>query len=341
MYLMDAWAQTAHQVLTNQHHIGIPDFGIQRLNARNPILEVYPDIYRRMQRAPRFLFDNAAIDAAVELTLGRPKVMLEAMQHCRVPYNTMWIEWEEAGRQRIRETFKELAIEQPGRPLPKRVGCLFECERGGRKGTITWSWTIDDGPPNTSPIVANFDLDEQFHQSDERTAGLMRGNICQLWADNPVQLEALLGIWRTAVHEPSSWGWRYLEVLDRSIGGTDRRIADSYADVYGEYIVAWAVMLLLTTSRKAVDYKPVDRSKLNKVRAKKREALLFDHNVVTMHINPPQAHQQGQPLSYKRKSPRIHMVGRYLNRRGDKHWITEPFLRGQGEWPQRHVHVKG
>ena len=101
-------------------------------------------------------------------------------------------------------------------------------------------------------------------------------------------------------------------------------------------------MLLLTSSRKAVDYRPVDRSKLNRVRSKKHEALLFDHTEVTLHINQQElAGKPGMPLSYQRKSPRIHIVSRYLNRRGDKHWIVEPFLRGQGEWPQRHVHVKG
>ena len=46
------------------------------------------------------------------------------------------------------------------------------------------------------------------------------------------------------------------------------------------------------------------------------------------------------PLSYQRKSPRIHIVSRYLNRQGDKHSDRQPFLRGQGKWPQRHMHVK-
>ena len=75
------------------------------------------------------------------------------------------------------------------------------------------------------------------------------------------------------------------QVFDQVAGNTPQRVAQAYADVYGEYIVAWAVMLLLTSSRKAVDYRPVDRSKLNQVRSKKHKALLFDHTEVTLHIN--------------------------------------------------------
>jgi len=347
MFLMDAFAHTAVLATRPDHRLGMPDLGINHLPS--PLLSIYPDLTKRMQHAPRFLLDNGAIDAAVELTLGRPKVMLEALTHCRVPYNSVWIEWEEAGRARIRETFHELAIEQPGRPLPKRVGCLFECEKGGRQGTITWGWSTDDpgldvkgvSIPNTSPIIAYFNLDDEQRQSDRRTQGLLQGNICRLWKDNPVQLDALMGLWRTAIHAPSSWGFQYLEYLDRAVGRSQQRIEEAMADVYGEYIIAWAVMLLLTSSRQTVDYKPVDRSKINKIRKKKGEAQLFDHTEVTMHIGQhAKEGQRRQPLGYQRKSPRIHLVSRFLNRRGNKHWIVEPFLRGQGEWAERHIHVK-
>src|SRR6476619_5253174 len=88
--------------------------------------------------------------------------------------------------------------------------------------------------------------------------------------------QALLDIGRTVEHLPSAWGMQYLS----SLGGTREdlqiRLEHSYADVFGEYIMIWAVLMLLTSSRKAVDYQPVDRSKLNRARVKRRQVPLFD-----------------------------------------------------------------
>jgi hypothetical protein len=48
-----------------------------------------------------------------------------------------------------------------------------------------------------------------------------------------------------------------------------------------------------------------------------------------------------QPLGYLRKSPRVHLVSSYLARRGDKHWIVEPYWRGSGDVIHRQTHVRG
>jgi hypothetical protein len=126
------------------------------------------------------------------------------------------------------------------------------------------------------------------------------------------------------------------------VGNPAERYAHCLADVYGEYIEIWSVMMLLTASRKAVDYRPVDRGRLNKSRRKKHEVPLLDHTEVILHITRPgMAGPVRAPLGYSRKSPRIHMVSRYLARRGDKHWIVEPYLRGSGSPVERHIHVRG
>ena len=52
MFSMDCFAHAAHEVLVSTHKIGAPDFGVDRLP--EPIVGIYPDLHRRMQRALRF-----------------------------------------------------------------------------------------------------------------------------------------------------------------------------------------------------------------------------------------------------------------------------------------------
>lgn len=339
-YLMDDIAAGAHEVRRV--------FG----KDRDPILRVYPMLDDKLRGIPRFLFDDDAIHAAVELTLGRPKVLLEALEHVSIPYPRMWIEWAESGRAKLRDTFEAggSTIESPDRPLPQRLGFLIESD-DGRRGTVTWVWNAhtsrmpnDEPFPNVAAVEPHFDLDAQIPQSRERIESFLKGNLCRLWGDNPVQLEALFGLWRTAEHKPSAWGYHYLEAMAarRGVDKLPEIIAHCMADTYGEYIIIWACILLLTASRKAVEHRPVDRAKLNKARAQKRLPLLWDHTEVVMHISQPAVGTGATraPLDYHRKPPRIHMVSRYLARRGEKHWIVESYMRGSGKVISRHVQVR-
>jgi hypothetical protein len=335
MYLMDSLAETAAWIRQKKREKDLP-------------LAIFPDLHDRMQGAPRFLFDEASTRTMVEVTLGRPKVLLEAMAHCRIPYPVMWVEWDEKARQRLREIFGHRPTAD--RPLPDRTGFLVEAEPGGRAGWAVWLWDSSTGPlaeesrrlfntqvPNIGPIGARFDLDQRFEQSNARLQGLLRGNLARVWKGNPIQLEALLRIWQTAEHQPwREWGSRYVaRFLD------PLALAHSYADVYGEYIMIWAAVMLLTASRPIIDRRPVSMAKLNKARAKRQLPPRLDHTVVTLHLDQAAAEARRRaPLGYTRKSPRVHLVSSYLARRSDKHWIVQPYWRGEGEVISRHVHVR-
>ena len=361
MFLMDSVAATAAMV------------GQMPIVERTAILRGFPDIAKRLHGCPRFLFDNNSIATAVELTLGRPKVLRETMAHLIVPYQRMWIEWEETGRERLRQRFDS----QNNLPLPLRVGFLLEADQSGRRGEITWLWTSSARDklamgkldvPCLAPIGAFFDLDADITQPKWLTQGLVRANIGRFWKDNPIQLDAMESIWRTAEHKPSSWGMDYLDEVYRMskagvdinrafgangdqrigrLGDTDEEfhefIAIQMQDVYGEFIMIWACLLLLTASRPIVERTHISLDKLNKHRRKKGEAPLFDHTKVTMHLKRDMGPviERG-PLGYARKSPRIHMVSSYLARRGNRHWVVMPYMRGRGETLSgRRVHVRG
>ncbi len=335
IYLMDAVAKIAAQIPTGE---------------TNPVLRIYPDIAKRLENAPRFLFDNTAIHAAVELTLGRPKVLYEALEHCAVPYPRMWVEWEEKGREKLQQTISKFipSLTVPGRPLPQRLGFLIEADKSGRCGEITWVWTSPEAGgvkneleiPNVSAVCAYFNLDSRISQ--EHDGFIHALTLRHLWEDNPIQLKALYDIWTTARHLPSEWGTAYLHAASANEDDMYRRMGECYQDVYGEYVTVWAIMMLLTASKQAVDLKPVDRSKINKARRKRRDVPLLDHTEVTMHVTHQlnEAEAKRAPLGYTRKSPRVHLVSRYLARRGDKFWIVQPYLRGTGDRVERHVHVR-
>lgn len=334
MYLMDSIIECAERARVSRM-------------MRHPIIGIFPIMQRKLDGCPRFMFDDASIHTAVELTLGRPKVLKEAMDHLRIPYTKMWVEWNEAGRQKLRDTFgaQDKELTTPLRPLPRRLGFLLEVDDTGRKGTATWAWSShvkgEDEPPNICPISPFFDLDEKYPQDNHIIKNFLTANIANLWKDNPIQLEALLGIWETSLHKPSDWGITFLAQSEASYMSTQQRLSHYYADVYGEYIMIWACLMLLTSSKKILELKPVDMSWLNKKRAKKGVTPKLDHTMVCLHVNQEiHIHQQGVPLGHERKSPRIHMVSSYLARRGNKHWIVQPYWRGSGEVISRHVKVK-
>jgi hypothetical protein len=330
---------------------------VRDLRRQDPVLEIYPQMIHKLKGAPRFLLDESATRTTVELTLGRPKVMLDALRDFRLPYQVMWVEWPEHARKKIRDVFPGLndGINDLT-PLPERVGFLIEAtDDTGRRGKIIWLWNGGNADvtrelmrqmganiPNVAPISPYFDLD-RVHEK-QHTESFLRNNLVKYWLDNPIQLDSLYGIWQTADHRFSRWGLQYCQSMIDYAGeeAVKSRIPYMWSDVYGEYIVAWAALLLLTSSRRVVTYRNVDRAKQNKLRRLRKQPLLQDHTEVTLYIG--EKHDDGQrrqPLGYARKSPRVHMVSSFLNHRGSKHWIVAPFWRGEGETIHRRVNVKG
>jgi hypothetical protein len=311
--------------------------GRQRNHPR--MFNIYTSLDERLLGTPRFLFDENAIYTSVELTLGRPTVLHDAIRQMRIPYPRLWVEWPESGRERLRTVFpREIG---PDRPLPDRVGFLLEADETGRSGRATWVWAaLGSTIPNVCPFATFFDLDKEFPQPSARVQGLRTNNIAQIWADNPVQIEAFLSIWRTAQVAPDGpWAEDYLIELSQRHG--DEAIGYAMADIYGELIQMWCNLLLLTSSRQIVDLAPVSMAKLNKHRVKRREVPRLDHTVVTLHLDPAARERQRRaPLGHARKSPRVHLVSSYLGRRGDKHWIVQPYTRGSGETIHRQVRVQ-
>lgn len=308
-----------------------------------PSLRAYAEMAERLKLAPRYLLDSKSAHASCELTFGRPKIMLDSLATLKLRYPVLWCEWEEAGRQVLRDKLGDAYEGIPGRRSPTRCGFLLDVEEGGRRGLVTWCWSEPSGNfPNISPIGCYFDLDNRFKQGATLVDALKRSRLIDPWISNPVQEAAFLEIWETSEHRPTPAGMEFLYAVSSTRHSIASALENFYCDVYGEYINFWAVMLLLTAARPVVEYISVDRSKINKARIKKRQAPLLDHHAVTMHlVKHSKRELERGPLDFTRKSPHIHLVSRYLNHRNDKHWIVEPFVRGSGEPVPKHIHVRG
>ena len=334
MYLMDTLNQCASAIRSASPSL---------FREAGPMMWGYADLADRLKGAPRYLLDVKAVQMMVELTLGRPRVLRDAMAYCRVPYRRMWIEWADGDRQKFNERFREEHLEFAElRPYPERIGFLLEADETGRRGTATWAWTSPQsqttGFPNVGCFQPHYDLDRVFPLDDEGRIGLLDANLAKIWKDNPIQLQAFLDIWRTCEHRLCSWGPSYLA----SLPNPNLALQLSRADVIGEYITIWTVLLMLTASRPVIWETPIDMGRLNKRRIKRRELPLLDHTRVTLkmapHVERPVIRGE---LGYARKSPRIHMVSSYLARRGDRYWVVQPYWRGQGEVIHREVRVRG
>ncbi len=125
-YLMDTINQAAERIRA------------ARMVPTTQMMAAYADLGDRLQGTPRFLLDARACQMAVELNMGRPKVLREAMRYARVPYRRMWIEWNDADRQALRDKFSDEMEFAELRPMPGRIGVLLEADEAGRRGTAIW-----------------------------------------------------------------------------------------------------------------------------------------------------------------------------------------------------------
>lgn len=348
-------------------HAGV--IAIQNGLHRHPTMATYVNLAKKLapelpelhggkpNKSPppaRFVYDENAIRTATELTLGRPKVYRQVMAQSRAPYPCFWIEWEDIGRVKLREKFKQPEALQELRPFPQRFGFFIETgpnydtrNPSYRRGKITWAWTqkthkLNLPPemaflsdmPNISGITSHFDLDADFQIELIEKYPLQ---LAQIWADNPIQHEAFTSIWRTVRQEADEAA--IAGIIGQQRPGEDK-LADFaramlYADVVGEYIMTWACMMVMSAARNrnstggGVELRSVDMSKLNKGRLRNGKVPLLNHRTVHI-VSGSRAVQMRGPLDYSRKSPHIHLVGSYLGWHGK---IVFPYTRGSRPAP--------
>ena len=117
----------------------------------------------RVKNAERFEMSDDVVRACAELVNSRPSTLNAALPICRLPYNSMWIEYHGGVNASINKRDPKTA------PIPARQGFLIEGppEYAGRVGYATLAWVhtnLYDGvvgdAPFTSPFAIYFDWRE-------------------------------------------------------------------------------------------------------------------------------------------------------------------------------------
>jgi hypothetical protein len=110
-----------------------------------------------IRHAERFEMSDDVVKACAQLVDSKPSTLLAALPMCRLPYNTMWIEYR-GGINAERNTRDASA------PIPLRQGFLIESDGSGQVGCSTLAWIhrekleIDcPEAPFTTPFAVYFD----------------------------------------------------------------------------------------------------------------------------------------------------------------------------------------
>jgi hypothetical protein len=117
-----------------------------------------------IERAERFEVTDEVARAAGELVYSRPSSLAAALPLCRLPYETMWIEYR-GGLGSGPGTSPGGRIFD-GAPVPAKQGVLVESMPGGQKGFMTVAWLhkydrgLEVNGVNISPVGIYFDWRE-------------------------------------------------------------------------------------------------------------------------------------------------------------------------------------
>ena len=313
--------------------------------------------------AQRFVLSDDVTMAAYQLIKSKPSSLLDAMPLCRLPYQSIWFEWNgglstRAGWDKYPST--EKLDHSINRPEPLRMGCLVEGD--GQRGTMTWAWVHRASGVNVCGIGVVFDwtLDGDASEAVRATLsgrtdtlGHLLYNkwanpamytddaIVKLMADrkgwnkltnDPQQREAVRCMVRHEIPWLSRHGLGLIEILlDRNPQNLPKLLAAWEGDIAGECPVIAALVLMLN-SRNAVDHEPVDLGKLNKARLKRGKQPLLSHTVTKLHLSNMRS-RAGVAAGYSREQMRQHLVmGHFKVRKSGVYWWN-PFLRGDATRP--------
>ncbi len=350
------------------------------LAARGTMVDVgggVTSLAKGIERAQRFVLSDDAAMAGHQLIRSKPSSLLEAMPMCRLPYQTMWLEWDgasstRAGFDRYPSTEEKLEDRFSARPVPQRMGCLIEAVGDSPyRGSMTWAWKHDDPDViavNVCGLSVNFDWSPdgdvmawgrsalagrdpmmdlffdkwvRINNDDEAIKNVMRSNSSwRALANNPCEVEALRALLR---HEAPWFSRHAIGMINLLLTSGNPKAAVTMlksweGDIAGESPFIAAVIMMMN-SRRAVEHEPNDISKLNKARVKRGKPPFLTHAVTRLHLSHRRI-QNAEAHGFSREQARLHRVrGHFKIRKSGVYWWT-PFMRGDVERPALRDHYK-
>jgi hypothetical protein len=317
-----------------------------------------------IKQAQRFEISDEVALACFDLLKSKPSALVAALPLCRIPYETMWVEY--------RGGLGEPCRNDRNAPVPKRQGALIESMQG-QVGFITLAWVHSNEfgeSVNISPIAIYFDWREDGNVTEitrdahriflERMpkavgelVGIFTRSMEVKWftqastpadisrfftghsdwskfAGNQKEIEAMLELDRHCAPGLSYHGAGMVAQLMAQVRDEDafRHILNSWhADVQGEAVWLECLLAMLNSRNPVVEHRAADLTKLNRARVRRGRTEFLPYNVTRLTMSRSQQ-RIADARGVSRDAARRHLVrGHFKVRKTGVYWWA-PFLRG-------------
>lgn len=307
---------------------------------------------RALVRCERFVLSDDVAVAGYDLATARPSSVLLAMERCRAPYPSTWIEWNGHVSTKMGWglTPKGHEDEAFSRYVPTRLGCLVESDAQGQRGEMTFAWKVAELGVCMSGVSLQFDFAGQVERRFEEGAAraFVRGVVSKERAMTDADVSAFIknvSCWRAAANDPvqldaarelagysmpwmSSHADRFFQHMELTNPDALRPIVKAWmGDIQGECAAMSAFLLLMNAPNALTSEQGPNVDKLNRARAKRGRPQLLSHRVTRLRVSAARM-RDAKASGMTAAQMRAHLVrGHFKVRQTGVFWWT-PFVRG-------------
>lgn len=210
---------------------------------------IYKTVASKLKACPRFVLDRPAALMIHNVSTSSPQSLLSALDICRLPFVTMWVEFDYAHRAEWLKTLPEKIAQHEDASDPSRIGFLMEAKDPSNQVIEImplWSHPGTEIPLNYSHLAFSLDTRKDFVPNDEdrkRGHEVLSSSEKSVWIRNPQDRIAMGHLAeRTDSIIPSYMGplWKGLtrssqtaakivELAQHGLGGRRRCRCDAWA----------------------------------------------------------------------------------------------------------------
>lgn len=291
-------------------------------------------IAAKIREAQRFCMSSSVMEACNILAIGKPSALASAIPLCRIPFKTMWLEWDGAipGR--------ELGEPRNGVPIyiPAKYGALIECldDKGTAFGvTCLWrhkpcgnEWS--DPKTGCDPKLLIFPNPAAMEVDWEKKAS----HVVSIEASKEMaahyggDMREVQAVREIASHIEMGFTPHCALFVDRMVAAghsADELLHNGARDMQGDLQLIMALLCLIN-SRNCLDVTKVEPP-ANKARLKRGNKPLLGYSEVQINLSKRDANA-AKKLGLSQAEIRRHIVrGHFKIRKGGVFW-WRPFIRG-------------
>ena len=303
-----------------------------------------------IEQAPKFDLSGDVIHLIQDVSYSSPLRLESALTACRLPYPTMWVEFEHKHRTSWMEkanfepSLKPFDVERDIETTPPiRLGFLLRS--GDRNGsptvTISLGWTLPDPDGhicNLCPMDIEIDLNPEPVVIDPVRAAKGREEYRRLaaepksharqWGNKDPELDAMYRLEQRIDLKMPDRMIGFFDMTYRIMGkdGVEHIRDNSRTDLMGEWRMAIAIITVLNARNAITMEDGPDFTKLNKSRMKSGKRPLMEYRQIKLGLSKVQKNRQGSTGGREAADP--HLVrGHWKLRNGKLFWWT-PHVRG-------------